>query len=85
MGIKVQAVRRGYYGDHRREEGDVFEIENMNDFSDANRDKRPGWMVMLDKTGKAGKPKAPSVSTPVTPAGQAPQEEESADEKETPL
>ena len=38
MAITVKAIRRGYFGESIREEGDIFKIDNEKEFSDV-------WMV----------------------------------------
>lgn len=62
MGIRVRAVRQGYYNYSRRKEGEVFEIESEEHFSDYHRPLRPGvrpgWMERVPDDTPLGRPSA---------------------------
>ncbi len=47
MGMLVKAIRKGYYGEKRRTEGDVFALIKDEDFSDK-------WMEETDSSIEAG-------------------------------
>ncbi len=59
MGIRVRAVlpegKIGWYGDRQIRNGQIFEIQSMEHFSDARRTHNkegkpvpPGWMELVD-------------------------------------
>jgi len=63
MGIRVRAVKVGYYGNQLRQPGTVFEIADMKAFSDSKRERRPGWMELVDPPT----PRPPSPPPPPPP------------------
>lgn len=69
MGIRVKAVRLGFYGGKRRRIGQVFEIAKESHFSDAYGKKWPGWMVRVTDAEEVEEepvtPSAPVVSEKV--------------------
>lgn len=62
----VKAIRKGYYGEKRRIEGDVFTIKGGVDFSDS---EEGGWMEAVDKeAAKVAMPQKPArVQNPQDP------------------
>lgn len=64
MTIKVQAIRRGYFGGVIREEGDVFEIDNKKQFSQR-------WMKEIKAPAKSKAPAGDDAGVDAAPAGDA--------------
>jgi hypothetical protein len=58
--MKVKATKLLYYGHKRRREGDIFEIEKSQDFSERSMIALEGFVPTSSKKKKSGKKEAAS-------------------------